>query len=503
MGGDASRTDGHAAQVIRTGVPNLDAVLGGGIRRGAIAMIVGLPGTGKTIMAQQIAFAQARAGDAVLYLTGYAETPAKMLSHDAAMTFFDPSLIGDRVHFVSLADLLKRGATATEKAILDAARTHGARLLVLDGFAALRRLFRTDESWAGFVYSVGSNLTEIGATILVLLEGDPDERGGDSALTVCDVVLTLRQVARGTWDRRLLHVMKVRGAASLNGIHPFTISGAGIQVHPRFESVAPRRSTRVGGERAGFGVPALDAVLGGGLTAGTATLVAGSPGTGKTLLGLHLLAEGARRGERGLMIGFLESPEQLRDKVGAFGIDLAAAEQSGLVRLMVYPGYDADADRIGEELRADVEGRGVRRLVIDSATELEHAIYTEERKVGFLAALVDYVRGRGMTGYLSLDVPTIIGPELHLTGSPLSAFAENLILLRQTELDGAMHRIFTVLKMRFSEYDPTITEYTIRAGRGVEVIGPAPPAEGLLTGVARSVRRQAGGTGTAAADAEA
>ena len=498
MGGGEPTREGPD-DVIRTGVPNLDAVLGGGLRRGAVAMILGAPGAGKTILAQQIAFAQARIGDRVLYLTGYSETHDKLLSYDREMGFFDPAAIGDRLQVLSLADLLRTGAEATEAALVSTTRKQRARLVVLDGFASMRRLLPSPAASAEFVYSLGAKLAVIGATTLFVVEGDPDAHVQDAELTVCDVVLTLRQVARGTADRRLLHVVKVRGAAPLNGVHPFTISSAGVHVHPRFESVVRPADPDFDDSRATFGVPTLDEHLGGGLTVGTATLVAGSPGTGKTLLGLHLLLEGARRGEPGLLVGFLESRAQLRAKARAFGLDLAGAEEEGLVRVLVVPGYDADADRIGEQLRADVEARGVKRLVIDSATELERAIHAEERKAGFLAALVDYVRGRRMTGYLALDVAKIVGPELDLTGSPLSAFAENLILLRQTELAGKMHRVCTVLKMRFSEYDPTISAYAIRVGRGVEMLGPAPAAEGLLTGLARAVptatRRRIGRTG--------
>jgi circadian clock protein KaiC len=83
-----------AEGMMPTGVPNLDAVLGGGLRRGCIAMILGAPGAGKTVLSQ-IAFHQARAGDRVLYQTGYSETHEKLLAYDHAMGFFDASLIGD------------------------------------------------------------------------------------------------------------------------------------------------------------------------------------------------------------------------------------------------------------------------------------------------------------------------------------------------------------------------------------------------------------------------
>jgi circadian clock protein KaiC len=157
-----------------------------------------------------------------------------------------------------------------------------------------------------------------------------------------------------------------------------------------------------------------------------------------------------------------------------------------LVRLMVFPGYDVNADHVAEELRADIEARDVRRLVIDSSTELERAIFTEERKPNFLAALVNYVRAHRVTAVMMMDVPKIVGPELDLTSSPLAVFAENLILLRHVELRGEIRRILAVLKMRFSRHDTRIAEYTIVADHGIRLVGTAPTVEGLLTGLARS-----------------
>ena len=403
------------------------------------------------------------------------------------MAFFDAEQVGERVHILSLAELLEEGATQTEDAIVLAARSHGAVLVVLDGFASMRRLLPDEAAAARFVYSLGAKLAFLGVTTLVAVEGDVDDRALHGELTVCDVVLALREVRQGTWARRLLHVVKVRGARPLNGVHPFTIGDDGIHVYPRFESVVPVSRAHWEEERVGFGIADLDERLGGGLTVGTATLVAGVPGTGKTLLGLHLVVEGARVGEPGLFVGFLESEEQLRSKARTFGLDLAKAEADGLVRLMLFPGYDVNADQVAEELRLDVEARGVRRLVIDSSTELERAIFAEERKPNFLAALVNYVRANRVTGMMMMDVPKIVGPELDLTGSPLAVFAENLVLLRQVEYRGEMRRVLAVLKMRFSRHDMRIAEYTIEPGHGVRIVGTAPSAEGLLTGLVRAV----------------
>ncbi len=189
-----------------------------------------------------------------------------------------------------------------------------------------------------------------------------------------------------------------------------------------------------------FGIDGIDRMLGGGVTAGTATLVAGTLGVGKTLLALHFAAEAARFDELVLFLGFVESAAQLHQQASAFGLDLAAAEAAGSLRLLVLPAFDLEADRVAQLIVQDVEGRQVKRLVIDSLTELDGGIGDTERRASFFAALVTYLRARRVTTYTTLDIPSIAGPELNLANTPLSLLAENLLLLRTVEYRGALHR---------------------------------------------------------------
>jgi circadian clock protein KaiC len=476
---------GAAPERLASGVPGLDRILGGGLLTGSLAMVIGAPGTGKTLLAEQVAFHQAARGATALYLTGYSETHDKLLRHGRGLSFFRPELIGTRVQFASLTDLMRAGADKTEDAIVAMARAQRASLVVLDGFRGLSQLLADGQEAADFLYSLGAKLALLGVTTLVIVESDPDDASRYGQVTVCDVLLGLRRELRGTRQRRLLEVLKARGAAPLNGLHPFEIGPDGLALFPRFESVAgPPAASWVGG-RASLGSPPLDALLGGGPHVGTTTLVAGTPGVGKTLLGLHFATAGARAGDPTLFLGLVESAAQLRAMAGTFGMDLAASEAAGHLRLLALLGYDLEADYLAHAIAEDVERRGVRRLVIDSATELERAIGDGERKAGFLAALVGYLRARDVTTYVTLDIPTIVGPALDLAGTPLSVVAENLLLLRSVEYRGRLHRVLSVVKMRFSDHERAIYEFEIAAGQGIRLLGPAPLGEGFLTGLAR------------------
>jgi len=474
-----------------TGVPNLDLVLGGGLLRGTIVMVIGPPGSGKTILGQQIAFRAAARGEAALYFTGYSETHDKLLAHNRSLDYFAPEAIGAELQMGSLPDLLAQGPEEAKTAVIDTARKERASLVVLDGFRSIRGFLRDDQAAAEFLYSLGATLALLGATLLVLVEGDAADRIRDPEQSVCDVILSLHRVVRGGGHRREIEVLKVRGAAPLAGLHPITIDGRGVTIYPRLESVVPPDSGQWTPARAGFGIPDMDALIGGGLNVGTSTLAAGTPGLGKTLLGLHFLAEGARQGQRGLFAGFTESTAQLRAKAQHFGIDIEAAQTAGTIELLMVPPHDLDADLVAWLIRQQIEARHIERLVIDSAAELQGGLTSPERAAMFMASLAAYLRSKSVTTYITVDVSTIVGPELSFSGNPLLAFAENLLLLRYAELEGELVRVFAVLKMRFSDFDRALRIYTIEDGTGFRIAGPAPRAEGLLTGQARPLLAEA------------
>jgi len=484
---EAPLTGESSLEIVATGIPYLDDILGGGLPRGAIVMVVGAPGTGKTTLAQQMAFHAASEGATTLYLTGYSETHTKLVAYGRGFHFFEPGRVGTLIQYLSLADLLARGADETERSIVRTAREQRARLVVLDGYRSIRRLLGDEPASTDFLYSLGSKLALLGSTTVVATEGEADapERYGE--MTVSDTVIGLTRRRYGERYRRTLDVVKVRGMAPIEGLHGFEITSAGIDIYPRLEATAPRGDAAPSGRRADFGIRDLDAMLGGGLPEGTATLVAGAPGVGKTLLGLHFLVAGARAAEPGLLVGFVEDRPRLREKARAFGMDLEAEERAGRILLLAIPSYELDPDRVARLVREEIERREVRRVVIDSVAELDRAFPERVRAPDYFAALAHELRVRGVTSYLTLDVSKVVGQELDLTDSAVAMLAENLILLRYVEYRGRLRRLLSILKMRSSGHDDTIHTYEIADGVGLRLLGAAPPARGLLTGIAHDL----------------
>ncbi|MBV8083447.1 MAG: AAA family ATPase, partial [Chloroflexi bacterium] len=293
-----------------TGVPGLDAVLGGGLPRGALTFLAGPPGSGKSILSSQMVFAGARRGEPGLLLTSYAEPAIKLITQLRAYSFFSGDMVGDQVQFLSLDQVLARGLTDTAETVLDAARRLHPTLVVLDGFGGIRGAGASGQEVRQFLHGLGTSLGLVGSTLVVTSELPPRDVTFLPEATTADVIVGLHFELVGVRQQRWLEAIKVRNRAPLPGLHSFTIGDDGATVCPRLEA-SYDLATRAAGapdpaalhERAGFGLPEQDALLQGGVNRNTSTLLTGSQGTGKTLLSLHFTLAGVGLGEPVLFEG--------------------------------------------------------------------------------------------------------------------------------------------------------------------------------------------------------
>ncbi|MGH2503612.1 MAG: RAD55 family ATPase, partial [Ktedonobacterales bacterium] len=309
-----------------TGVPNLDLALGGGLPRGALVLMLGLPGSGKTTLASQIVFTAAKAGKSALILTALSEPTNKLTEHLASFSFFDRSLIGGSLQFLSMQQTLPQGLQAVAAAIFAEVRRVKADFMVLDGFRGMRGVDSSSQEARLFLYEIGTTLNALGVTTLVTSETDPRDPVFFPEATTADVILGLHYILRGVRQYRGIEVIKSRGAASMPGLHTLTLDSAGATVYPQLEEritaepvesvqATSQKRLEVGQresvERASFDLPEFDAMLRGGIPRGTCSVLAGSLGTGKTLLALNFSLAGCRAGEHVVYLGFRESHAQL------------------------------------------------------------------------------------------------------------------------------------------------------------------------------------------------
>ena len=491
-----------------SGVSNFDIVLSGGVPRGALVIFMGAPGSGKTTLANHMAFAAARAGRRALILTAISEPTSKLIEHLRAYTFFDPDLIGDMVQFMSLQQFLSQGLATTSEEVIATVREAQADFVVLDGFRGIRGADTDFQVARQFLYDVGTTLSVRGTTTLITSEAEPRDPVFFPETTTADIIVDLHYDLVGLHERRGIEIMKMRGRKPLPGMHGLGLDEHGVIVYPRLEAQIAARTTHpvmlgFGSadvpdqadlspeKKAPFGLPALDEVLDGGLTRQTSTLITGSLGTGKTLLALHFALQGVREGSPTLFLGFRETIGQLLHKADQFAMGAeirAALVPDGKLALLRWEPVELNPDRVTQELLALIDRMGVRRLVVDSVAELQRAVVESSgvsRVPNYLGALLAALRARDITTLFVLESRKVIAADLDLSADVLAILAENLLLLQQVTYGAQLHRVLSVLKTRFAAHDALLREFRITAPAGIQVLAPLESDPDVLAGIAR------------------
>jgi circadian clock protein KaiC len=466
-----------------TGIPRLDTILGGGLVEGASYIVQGLPGAGKTILSNQVAFANVSRGGKVLYVTLLAETHERLFQSLGTLNFFDPSQLGTNISYVSVFQTLRdEGLPAVVDLIRKEITRRAATLLVFDGLLNARDRADTDLDVKTFVAEVQSQAAFAGCTVLFLTSTRVTEDSPEH--TMVDGVIELHNELVGVRSVRRLQVKKSRGSGGLGGYHQFEITSAGLVAYPRLESML----TSVGAEnepawtQLTSGTTGFDTMLGGGLSEGSVTLVFGPSGSGKTALGLNFLAQASPE-EPALHFGFYESPARILNKARALGVDLDTPLKSGDLEVIWNPMAENLLDKLGHQLLDAVRSCGAKRLFIDGLGGFERAAVYPPRLVEFFAALTNELRALGVTTVATWELRDLFGPTVTAPGSEISSLLDNLVMLRQVEMNSCYKRTISILKVRDREHTPAIHELGFDR-TGLLIADPLVSVSGPTTGIA-------------------
>jgi circadian clock protein KaiC len=460
---------GSAAAVGRltSGNRRLDAILGGGFPADGINLLVGPPGSGKTILAQQYVFHSATPQRPAVYLTTVSEPLEKVLRYGQTMAFFDARAVGRSVFYEDLGELLDAQGLAGMLERVDALiKQHRPAIIAIDSFKALRFSAADEGQFRRFLHTLAGRLSAFPVTALWVGEYDDAEMSTTPEFAVADAVVSLSSDQVAQRELRVLRVLKLRGSSYLSGKHAYRLSGDGLDVFPRLADPVDL-AAEMPEAPTSLGVPALDEMLGDGYWPGSTTLVAGPSGSGKTVMGLHFVVSGARQGEPGVIATFQENPTQLQRVAAGFGWSLA---EDGIELLYRSP-VDLYVDQWVHELLAAIERTGARRVLIETLGDLAFAAGDETRHREYLYSLVQRCSRHNVSLLMTLALPDLFQIGRLAKAGVTHAF-DNVVLLRYLRQHPRVKRALTMLKTRASLPEPRVREFTIAPEEGIRLEGP-------------------------------
>ena len=461
---------------IPTGVRGLDDILGGGIPEFSFNVIAGTPGCGKTTLAHQIVFASATPKKPALYFTVLGEPAMKMLRYQQQYSFFDETKLGNAIRFINLADVvLEQDLNAVLEEIIKQVTTLNPSIVVVDSFRTVVRkamIGASELEMQSFIQRLAQFLTSWEATSFLVGEYAESEIRDNPLFTVADGLFWLWQVTERNSVVRKMQVMKLRGSASVPGLHTIRINDDGLQAFSRTLGLVGKKVNPARTRQLSIGVPELDKMMGGGIREGDSLLIAGPSGTGKSALATQFIAEGLRIGEPGIIAVFEERPLGYTNRANSFGLNLKTPQKQGKLEVLYLRPLDLSVDETMQEILDAIARVGAKRLVIDSLVGFEMALApgfrTDFRES--LYRMISALTGAGITILSTVEVEDNF-TSMVFSHYAISFLTDDIIRLRYVEIDGQLRKVMVVIKMRGGNHSKDIREYVI-TDKGVVVIHP-------------------------------
>lgn len=470
-----------------TGISGLDNVLDGGLPQGHLFLVEGEPGTGKTTLALQFLLAGASKGEKGMYIT-LSESKRELLgvarSHrwsldDLSIFEYTPTEDNlreeDQYSAFHPSELEFQDVTRSILRQIDEVQP---RRIVFDSLSELRLLARDSLRYRRQILALKHYFSNRNCTVVLLDDRTLETQHQLQSIAHGVIVMERLSRAYGS-ERRRIRVAKLRGSRFREGFHDYTIETGGVRVYPRL--VAAEHLARLNEGSVSSGIGELDKLTGGGLTFGSSTLLIGPAGAGKSSIALRYATESAARGEHAVFYSFDETVQSLVLRSASLGADPRPHLEAGRLRMQQIDPAELSPGEFSYRVRADVDERHARVIVIDSLNGLLNAMPGEDYLAIQMHELLTFLSHRGVVVLLVLSQAGVLGASMH---SPvdLSYLADNMLLFRYFEAAGTVRKALSIVKKRASDHEDTIRELRLR--RGSIVVGePLADFQGVMTGV--------------------
>lgn len=477
---------------VTTGVPGLDLILQGGLPKDRIYLIEGFPGTGKTTVALQFLLEGARKGEVCLYVT-LSETKAELeqvaASHGWSLKGVDlfelETVSGDgaEAERYTIFPAAEVELSETTSKIFEYIRKHRPKRVVFDSLSEVRLLAGDPLRYRRQILALKQFFIQNPGTVLLL---DDRTTGPDELQlhSLCHGVIELEETTTdhaSTTSR--LKVIKLRGVAFDKGYHDYEILHGGLHVYPRLIASKERgKSAHEGQARkeSASGIPALDQLLGGGISHGSSVLVLGPAGTGKSSISTQLAWNALKRGEHVACYLFEESENGFMKRTLGIGQDFRPYREKGQFTIRQMDPSRISPGNFNARVKADVEERRSSVVVIDSLTGYLNAMPTQKHLLLHMHELLSYLCDHDV---LSILVMAQHGFLANMEQSAdVSYLADTVILLRYFEAKGRVLKAISVVKKRHGTHENTIREFKVTS-TGLQIGEPLEAFQGVLTGV--------------------
>jgi len=482
----------QAPQKVPTGIEGFDNITMGGLTEGRTTLVVGSSGSCKTILGVEFLFRGISQFNRPGIFVTFEERPREIVRNVKNMGWsLDEFVEQGKLMFVDVSpDPTFSEETGTYDfsglitQIQYAVGQLGAQNLVLDSIGALFTQYRDTATIRREIYRLATVLGELGVTAIMtaerLEEYGPISRYGMEEF-VSDNVIILRNALEEEKCRRTFQVLKMRGNVHLKGEFPFTLSPTGFSILPLGAMELAQASST---ERVSTGNEELDRMTGSGVFRDSIFLLSGPTGGGKTLMCATFIHSACQHGEKVLLLAYEESREQLLRNALSWGMDFQKWEEKGLLKIIcIYP------ETLGMEdhllmIRREVEAFEPQRLTMDSISALER-ISTVRNFREFIIALTSYVKERRICTLVTSTTPQLAGGE-SVTEAHISTITDIIMLIRYVEINGLLCRGIAVIKMRGSQHDKGIREFTIDE-QGMHIGAPFKNVQNIILGIPSSL----------------